>query len=466
MYIVKNALKNLVRNKGRNILIGLIIFAMILTTAVALIINSTTVSIIDDYKSRFGSTVSITPDIRRLISEGKLGLLDYSIPRSQYDAFANSEHVKEVNYRGHMFMISDTIEQVGAAESDFPAGFMQGAANAAGPQFTVNARNSIDEMEDFPNGKRQIVEGRMFERLGECIISHEFAELNNLSVGDTFQLKSNVTAVQESINLTVSGIYYDSTDAYSGMPFKDPFQNRRNQIYTSFETLSQYAYEQEANDIFFDVSVAITIKSPDLLEAYNAELRAKGLPDYYNVTADSQSYDRVIKPVEGLKSVSLVFMVIVLALGTLILILLTSIAMRERKYEIGVMRAIGLKKWKVVAGLLSETLTMTVICLILGLSLGSLLAQPTADVVLAGQVKSINESKNSQFSGNGSSFMIVGSSNQADEMPMLDKIDVILKVDAILQIIAVSLLLAAVTTVFGARYITKYEPIKILTERS
>jgi len=53
MYIFQNALKNVARNKGRNILIAAIIFAIILTTVVALIINNTATAVIDRYKEQF-----------------------------------------------------------------------------------------------------------------------------------------------------------------------------------------------------------------------------------------------------------------------------------------------------------------------------------------------------------------------------------------------------------------------------
>jgi len=49
-------------------------------------------------------------------------------------------------------------------------------------------------------------------------------------------------------------------------------------------------------------------------------------------------YQKVVGPVEGLKKISLTFMIIVLIFGAMILMLLSSIAIRERKYEIGVLR--------------------------------------------------------------------------------------------------------------------------------
>ena len=47
MYILQNAAKNIGRNKGRNILIGVIILVIIATSAIALIINNTANGIIN-----------------------------------------------------------------------------------------------------------------------------------------------------------------------------------------------------------------------------------------------------------------------------------------------------------------------------------------------------------------------------------------------------------------------------------
>ena len=71
MYIFKNAIKNIYRNKGRNILIGTIILGIIVSTVVAFSINTTTDGIIKDYKERFGSEVTIAPDMEKLMEQEK-----------------------------------------------------------------------------------------------------------------------------------------------------------------------------------------------------------------------------------------------------------------------------------------------------------------------------------------------------------------------------------------------------------
>jgi len=71
MYILQNALQNIGRNRGRNILIGLVMLAIIATTVICLVITNTAEAIINDYKTRFGAEVFLSPDIARLNAEGR-----------------------------------------------------------------------------------------------------------------------------------------------------------------------------------------------------------------------------------------------------------------------------------------------------------------------------------------------------------------------------------------------------------
>ena len=66
MYILRNSIKNLFRNKGRNIIIAIIIFLMLTFTAVSVIINSTTDKIIKKYKEQFGSEIYLQYDEEKI----------------------------------------------------------------------------------------------------------------------------------------------------------------------------------------------------------------------------------------------------------------------------------------------------------------------------------------------------------------------------------------------------------------
>ena len=465
MYIFKNALKNVMRNKGRNILLAAIIFAIIATTVVTLMINNTTSGIIDDYKNRFGSQVNISPDIEKFRASAGMpsagGMMKLpSVTAQQSIDFADSDYIKEYVMQIMIGVASENLK-----------GKDEGSGSGMTP---VNAdnNNSISAQFylkniffDFDEGFRGIAEGngRMTENDNECLVSETFAELNNLSVGDKVILYASLhddtgEYRRISYNLTLVGIYYDLTEEYAGIQV--PMVNRRNEVLTTTDTILSPVREGESG---FSVTSTYFLKNPSMLKDFEAEIRAKGLSEYLKVTTDEKGYDSIVAPVEGLKSMSVTFMIIVLVLGAIILILLSTIAIRERKYEIGILRAMGMKKSKVALGLWFEMIAITCICLFIGLAIGTLIAQPVSDILLAGQVEA---AKATGGLPGGAIPSADASSLLAGSLTTLDELNVALSVDTILEIIAISLALASAAGLTAIIKITKYEPIKILMERN
>jgi len=460
MYIFQNALKNVVRNKGRNILIAAIIFAIIATTVVTLIINNTTSGIIDDYKTRFGSQVSISVDFDKWKASGSASSGLPQITPGQSLSFANSEYIREYIMQIMIGVTSDELR----GKDEGSSGMVVGGGNDDG--FVMSKFYVTNVFFDFDEGFRGIADGngRMVENDNECLVSEEFASINNLSVGDSITLTAslhNADATEFrriSYDLTVVGIYYDLTDEYSGM-VQMSAANRRNQILTTTDTIFAPVGEDESG---FSVTTTYFLKNPSMIGDFETEVREKGLSDFLNVTTDEKGYNSIVAPVEGLKSISLTFMVIVLILGAIILILLSTIAIRERKYEIGVLRAMGMKKGKVALGLWFEMIVITGVCLCIGLVIGTLIAQPVSDMLLAGQI----EAATSGGFPAGAIPSTDASSLLAGSLSTLDELDVSLNLNTILEIIGIALLLASVAGMAAISKITKYEPIKILMERN
>ena len=459
MYIFKNALKNLGRNKGRNIMIGVIIFAIIATTAVSLIINNTSGKIIDDYKSRFGAEVLITLNQKKIADNPNSKLL---VPEL-YSEFIKSDLLKEAKITAVMTVVSDDITCI-----DYDGGSMSESMKGSSddfvlPEFMVIGSNDVSGLNDFKNGERNIVEGKPFEALDECIISSELAKLNNIKIGDKISFKNSRAVKSEgAMSLTVTGIYNDLTKKYAedyGMSLY--YLNRRNEILTSSDTITK------TNRKNLDISCTFYLKSPDDLEAFSNELYKKGLPDVYDVTTDEASYNKIVAPVEGMKNITMTFMIIVLIMGAVILILLSTIAMRERKYEVGVLRAMGMEKGKVAIGLLCEMLVITSLCLVLGLGIGRVTAQPVSNMLLQGQIKAAESGQGAENGGAtggraGSPLIPQDQSN----VETLKELQVGMDMNTVFEIILIALLLAGVSSVMGIVYITRYEPIKILNERN
>ncbi|MCL2365532.1 MAG: ABC transporter permease [Oscillospiraceae bacterium] len=172
-----------------------------------------------------------------------------------------------------------------------------------------------------------------------------------------------------------------------------------------------------------------------MLESFEMELRQKGLPENYAVISEASTFENVAGHLENLQNLTRTFLIIVLVLGAFIMALLSVISIRERKYEIGVLRAMGMKKKTVALGIWIEILAITCVCFVLGMGAGSLLSQPVSDVILAGQTDAIN-------------------------------VHVSVSARTAMQILGVSVLLASIAGMISISRITQCEPIKILMERN
>ena len=448
MYIIQNALKNVVRNKGRNILLGSIIFAIIATTVVALMITNTSDRIIDEYRGQFGIEVTIERNTQTFVDMRQRGeaSLGITITNEQFIAFADSELLQRSVIMNSAMVYSEALTAI-----DQTGELAAGHGFAIAPTMQLQGNNWAD----FANGHRVLVSGEMPVRMNEAIISEELAELNGISVGDTIRLYGTVLEPAAAMgftppeyNLIVTGIYFCAAESVG--TWGNTAMIRQNEVLTVAETMPGA-----------QVIARYYLNHPSDLEAFEQELRAKGLHEIFDVVTDEHLFNAIVGPVEGMRGIVMTFMIVVLVLGAIILVLLASIAIRERKYEIGVLRAMGMKKAKVALGLWFEMVTITAICLIIGIIVGSLVAQPISTELLAQQQENTQNIQDAFFAGRE----IAGLSRVVNDDPITE-ISLTLGMDTIFQIILISLLLASAAGLAAISRITKYEPIKILMERN
>ena len=217
------------------------------------------------------------------------------------------------------------------------------------------------------------------------------------------------------------------------------------------------------------------LRDPAYLPLFEAEAREIGLDYEMRVTIDEDSYNTIVAPVEGLRSTIAAFLVVVLCLGVAVLILMSLFSVRERKFEIGVLRAMGMKKGKVACGFICETCTLAVVCLALGLAAGAAASQPAADSLLQRQVE-IEQAATLALSGpqpRATQAQITGarfSRNRQGPMALpvaqpLSEISVSLSPQAILLIAAAAALLALAASTAGLVGVMRHQPMRILVER-
>jgi len=218
------------------------------------------------------------------------------------------------------------------------------------------------------------------------------------------------------------------------------------------------------------MSAEYFLRNPDYLELFENEVRAKGLPDTYIVSIDQAAFDRVTGPMLSMQSAVMTFSVVILILGAIVLALISFLVVRERKYEVGVLRAMGMEKRKVAFGIFTEAVMITTLCLLLGLGVGNnAIAQPVADGLLESRVVAAEARSEELGHDIGGAVIIWGGQIQTEHSIGYrpeSEITVGLSGNVIIQIIVITLGLAALSGMIGVVVITRYEPLKILRERN
>lgn len=452
MYIIKNAFRNIFQNAGRNLMIAVIFLLVITMSCVAIVIRNNTDTIAAEYKSQLSTQVFIEKDYRKISEKVNQdeSFLTPPISNDLVRKMAESPYLKKVEYAASVEAIADKLTFREPVEKRYttvqPAG--EAPDKARIPSMLLSGYDNVQNSKAFQNRQAQLTQGAFPKEANEALISDELANLNNLKIGDSFQAKdihdkSTDGKVLQEMTFKISGIFHsDESDSDS-------------EVFTKTDYLidENYAYKPLLQGTFY-------LSDPNDLEAFKKDAYAAGLSEYYSVKTDEVAYDAFIKPIEQMSEVAAIFLGVVLILGATILLLLSMLAIRERKYEIGVLRAMGMKKRSIVLQMLWESVMIMAVCLVIGILIGGLLAQPVTDMMLADKLASQQGGGITQNMGNAMTGGLA-----TDNAP-ITHINAAISVTSVLQLSGIALLLVLLASAVTSFYAMKFEPMRILRERN
>lgn len=464
MYIIKNAWANIRRNAARNLIMTLIMIALISSSAISIIIHTSASQMIERYQAQFGLEVLITRDDDLLPKDSS----EFILPTKKLlDKLAESKLLKDVTKTMGTVAILDGIKTIN--EGNIPDGkgsiviendgsTSESIPGYQSPNAIIFATTNPDISNEFKQGKRKIIEGSIYKNKKEAIISAQLAKANNLKVGDTLTIKASsldpASQPKETLKVTICGIYEDHSEEADASSLI-ALNTRANEIFISYSTTED---SKVLEDGMAQYDTYFTLRDPKDLAALQKEFLALGLPEYYRVSIDTATYEKIVGPVIGMKNITSAFTIGIIITGAALLTILSILSIRERKYEVGVLRAIGMKKLHVMIGFLFESLFITGFSLLVGLGIASLAAEPIAASVLQEQ-KTSASTESISYVESGIQVSSVDASEIKELPTSFSSI-------AIGQIVLISLFLAVVTSASAVIYITRYEPIKILSERN
>ncbi|MEQ6116732.1 ABC transporter permease [Bifidobacterium bifidum] len=258
--------------------------------------------------------------------------------------------------------------------------------------FTLTGFSSDTAIANAANGTFTMSSGEVFgygeSDNGKVIISKALADFNDPKVGDEITV-TNPSDTSTTYTFTISGIYKNSTSSNtSAMGSMDA----DNAIYASVSTLkllgldAATAANDDDNNTTTQLSYTYVLGSADDYGTFASDVRKAGLDDTCTVqSADVENYESSLVPLDNLAKFALTLLIVVLAVGVVVLNLFN---IRERKYEVGVLTAIGVKKVKVAAQFAIEPLIVTMCGIALGVAGGAVASVPVSNQLLAAQVSS------------------------------------------------------------------------------
>jgi putative ABC transport system permease protein len=190
-----------------------------------------------------------------------------------------------------------------------------------------------------------------------AIVGSSLATANDLKVGSTF------TAWGSTI--TVVGIY----DA--GSTFADA------------GVLMPLATVQKLASATGQVtSATVIVNSVDNVASVSAQIKNE-LGSAADVTSTQQTVETQLAPLNSVKTIATSTLIGAVIAAALILLLSMLMIVRERRREIGVLKAIGAPNSSVIGQFIAESVTFTVLGSIVGLILGIVLSEPITNALVS-----------------------------------------------------------------------------------
>lgn len=379
---IRNAFRNVIRTGSIVLILGLSIGLVIAMLAARQAVDDKIATV----KSNVGNTISISPAGVRGFEGGGTPLTTDQIAK-----VTSTAHVTSV-----VSMLSDrmTTEQTSLQSAIEPGSFGNRQAGNSGvtfqappdeqrssrsssstttrtftPPVMITGVSSVDQTSTFGGSTLTWKSGQAFDATkdaNDVAIGTSIATKNNLSVGSKF------TAYGATV--TVVGIY-DAGNTFAN-----------NGVFVSLAALQRLSSQSGAI-----TSATAVVDSSDNLASATTAIKTS-LSDVADVTNSQDTATQLVAPLESVKNIAVFSLIGAVAAGAVIILLTMMMIVRERRREIGVMKAIGASNVGIMKQFVVEAVTLTTIALVIGFGVGIAAATPLTSSLVDSSVSSSQSS--------------------------------------------------------------------------
>jgi len=440
---VKNSFRNLVRTVS----IIIILSVSICMALVMLISVKTVQGKIDTVKSSIGNYITVSPaGIRGFEGGGEL-LTDSDLNNIKgvtgvtkttgtlSDRLTNGTNTSlQSAIDAGSFGSRQRSSESGSSAASGSGGNSSSNNRTISMPITVSGTNDLSVTASLNASQFNVTSGAKFDdNSGDTVamIGTDLATKNSLSVGSTFQAYGK--------DVKVVGIF-DSGNKFTNSSAVMPLGVLQN--------LSSQSGQYN--------SIIVQADSIDNVSSVESALKTK-LGDKADVVSQQDSSQQAITPLQNIKTISLYSLIGSLVAGSIIIFLTMVMIVRERRREIGVLKAIGASNGIIMTQFASESLVLTLVSSVVGMIGGLLLANPILNV-LVNNSGSSTQGTGSGFQGAGRAMTrFAGSASNT-----LRDLHAVVGTDIILYGLLAAVLIAILGSIIPSFIISRVSPAEVL----
>lgn len=255
----------------------------------------------------------------------------------------------------------------------------------------------------------------------EAMISRAMADKNKLAVGSTFKA-------------------YDTDIRISGL-FESDTRMGDSTVIMPLDTLQELSLQK---DII--TQIIVTVDSLANLQSATDDIKRQ-LGTSADVASRLDEANAALAPLQSVKQISFYSLMGAMAAGAVTLSLVMVMIVRERKREIGILKAIGFGGVRITGQFVVESLTITLLSLLVGITIGVAAVQPVALLLV----------DNAQDAGYTNNSVYNGATIQA-----LQDVKFAIGPQVIFIGLVVVVLIALFSSIAATLFITKIKPAEVL----
>lgn len=483
MNFIFRAIKSLKERKGKTLITFSIILTICLVILTSFSIQSATELASISARQKLGAQVTLSQDMEKMMEENKsengepkkFEPTKLPVPLTYINELKDSDYVLEYAVNSNTSANLNNLTAVGSDDesensNDNEFAPMKMPNNGDVTIYGLNDFNVSDKVESQTislQSGRDFTEDDLNKNV--VLIESTFADQNDLEVGDKITLSSTEDE-DTSVEAEIIGIFKDNSEiddnAYrftSMLPY--------NSIYAPYTLANELKGDDYKNAVD---SITFYINDPLNVDSFIEESQNNKNIDFdqFKLDAGDRAYESMMGPIENVASFSKTTLIIVTIFGAAILTLITMLSIKDRMHEMGILMALGEKKFKIIGQLLAEILIILTIALGASTLFGNPISNIVGNKLIQNEISVQSEQSMDQpgvnrggpMGGGKGGFM--NTNKQLNEIDPIDDLDIQVSSSDFAKMSLCSIVVAMIATIIPASFIMRLNPKNILSKHN